>query len=66
MGWGTAIGKIFDWIPGRKENLRNKIDNVKREMAGLSKKKPFLLVDADDYAKLADKLRVYEQACKNN
>jgi hypothetical protein len=65
MGWGEAIGKIFDWIPGRRETYRNQIENVKREIYVLQSKRPFTDADSDKYVKLASKLRQLEEKAKN-
>lgn len=66
MGWGEAIGKIFNWIPGREEHRRNKIEDIKREMSIIQKRHPFSDSDADRYERLAGELRRLEQKAKND
>jgi len=56
-GWGSAIGKLFDWLPGRRESMQNKIDAIKKEMYGIQQKRPF---DSARYERLADQLRDLE------
>lgn len=58
LGWGSAVGKIFDWIPKKRESLQNRIDATKKEMENVINKTPF---DSVHYCKLADKLRLLEQ-----
>ena len=65
MSWGDIIGKIFDWIPGRREHYRNQIENIKRELYELQDRKPFTSDDSDKYVKLASKLRQLEEQAKN-
>lgn len=66
MGWGEAIGKIFNWIPGRSEHRRNKIEDIKREIAQIQKRHPFSDRDAARYEFLAGELRRLEQKAKNS
>lgn len=35
MSWGDIIGKVFDWIPGRSEYDRKRIDDIKHEIDAL-------------------------------
>ena len=64
MSWGAVLGKIFDWLPGRRENYRNQIENIKRQMDEI-KKKPYSASNSWKYDRLADKLRTLEQKAKN-
>lgn len=64
MGWGDVFGKVFDWIPGRRESYRIQIEQIKREMDTLAKKKPFDTRDSIRYGQLADRLRVLEAKVK--
>jgi len=64
MSVWNAVGKIFDWIPGRREHYRNKIEEIQREMDklqayGLSGKR------AVKYKLLAKQLRVLRDRTKN-
>jgi len=63
-GWGSAVGKIFDWMPGRHENIRNKIDKIKREMDEITKGNQ-TNKSTDRYHKLSDRLQRYEEKAKN-
>ena len=60
-GWGSAIGKLFDWLPGRRESLQNKIDTIKREMAHVQQTRPF---NSNKYERLAEQLQLVEAAEK--
>ena len=64
-GWGSAVGRIFDWLPGRRESYRNKIDKIKREMDAIQSKNDFSNADADKYIKLAGKLQNLESKARN-
>lgn len=66
MSWGNIIEKIFDWIPGRKEHYRNKIEDIKRRLYELQKSIPFTTRDADEYMQLSSQLRKLEQKTKND
>jgi hypothetical protein len=62
MGWegiGTLIGKVADWLPGKREALQNKIDKIKKEMYEIQQIRPF---NSRKYELLADQLRDAEQA----
>lgn len=64
MSWGEAIGKVFSWIPTKREHERNRIADIEREMdelqeQGLNGKR------ADRYVDLAIKLRKLRQKAKN-
>ena len=62
MGWGEAVGKIFDWFPGRAEARRNKIEQLEREQDALRKRPntPANVIRLDDIARELGKL--YAQA----
>ena len=66
FGWGDAIGKIFDWLPGRKESIRNRIEKTKREMDDLQKQQPWNFDRAKRYALLASRLRKLESEAANS
>jgi hypothetical protein len=57
FGWGSAIGKVLDWLPGRRESLNNRIDKVKQEMSDVVNRKPF---DNPRYIRLANELSKLE------
>lgn len=65
FGWGDAIGKIFDWLPGRRESIRTRIDKTKRDMDELQKQKPWNFALAKRYALLASRLRKLEAEAAN-
>jgi hypothetical protein len=65
MGWegiGTLIGKVSDFIPGRREAMQNKMDKIKKEMYELQNKKAPKLADTLRYGKLADELQQLEKS----
>lgn len=64
-GWGSAIGKIFDWLPGRKESRRNKEAKLRREYEEILKKDwtPALAVKLEHIAK---QLRIISEKNKND
>lgn len=57
IGWGSAVGKLFDWLPGRRESMVNKIESLKKEMDSVIQKKPF---DPARYERLAMQLHDLE------
>lgn len=64
MGWGEAIGKIFNWLPRREEHRRNQIDEIKREMDRITKGKSTHR-SRTRYEHLSNKLRKLEQDATN-
>jgi len=64
MGWGDVIGKIFDWIPNRREHYRNKIEDIKNEMDRLQKE-GLTGKRADKFIALAKLLRNLREKAKN-
>lgn len=49
MGWdgiGTLIGKVADWLPGRKESKENRIAKLQKENDELQKEKPLSVKSA--------------------
>ncbi len=58
------INKIFDWLPGRREHYRNKIEDVQNEMDKLQKQ-GLNGARADKYIKLAEQLRNLRRKAKN-
>lgn len=46
LGWGSALGKIFDWIPGRKESKENQIQRLLNESSKLAKEIPLSATSA--------------------
>lgn len=57
-GIGKVLGKVTEWVPGRRESLNNTIDKIKQEMADVQNKKPF---DTVKYERLCKQLRNAEQ-----
>ena len=39
MGWGQLLGKISEYVQGRNERRRNKLDKLKRKYEELRKSK---------------------------
>jgi len=65
-GWGTIIGKIFDWIPGRKESMLNRIKSIKEEMHELQTKKGKVLArDIVTLERLSRELSVLQERVGN-
>ena len=65
-GWGEVFSKIFDFIPGRKESLANKISKLERQLDVLQK---ISNPDASDklrYNIVAEQLRQARELAKNN
>lgn len=62
MSWGKILDKVFDWIPGRSETRRNKIDRLEREQNELlhQPKTPMRLKRLDDIA--SELSRMYTDA----
>ena len=58
------INKIFDWIPGRREHYRNKIEEIEREMDDLQKQ-GLAGSRADKYELLSKRLRDLRRKAKN-
>lgn len=65
LGWGTAVGWLFDRIGDKKQNLRNRIDKIEREMDEIQKKASHAPSDRDRYAILSIKLREAHNQLKN-
>lgn len=65
-GWGDFFGKIADWVPGRKESIANRIENLKRKLNEIQNRKPYSSRDAIEYGNIAEQLRQAEQQAKNN
>ena len=59
MGWGSAIGKIFDWLPGKAERCRAKIREIKHEMDAILQD-DYSFTAKCHYDKLAKLLAEYE------
>lgn len=64
MGWGEVLGKIFEWIPGRKEYYRAKITKIKQKMDLLVQQRS-TVARRREYKRLADQLWVYEEKIRN-
>jgi len=65
-GFWEVLGKVSNWFPKRQEHRRNRIEDIKKEMAKIQAKKPFVARDADRYAKLSSQLSRLQQQAKNN
>jgi len=63
-GWGTAVGKIFDWLPGRVEARRNKEEKLRRKYEELLKK-PCTPSNVSKLISITNKLRVIAEKNKN-
>jgi len=64
MSWGEIIGKVFNWIPNRREHYRNKIEEIENEMDDLQKR-GLSGKYAVRYERLALKLRNLRKKAKN-
>lgn len=61
-GWGDVFGKIFDWLPGRKESMLNRIRAIKEEMHAIQTKPGKLTAnDAVKLVRLANELSLLEE-----
>lgn len=56
-GWGSAIGKIFDWIPGRREAKESEIARLRNENAKLAQQHPLPANAADRMQRNADRIK---------
>lgn len=56
-GWGSVFGKLFDWVPGRKESKLTKIDKLLRENAQLQKETPLSAKTAERIIRNADTIK---------
>jgi len=59
------INKIFDWIPGRREHYRNKIEEIKREMDKLQKEGLNSDSTVNKYMRLTVQLRNLREKAEN-
>jgi hypothetical protein len=64
VGWGDVFGKVFDWIPGRKETRANRIEKLEREQDELQKK-PATPDNIKRMGVIADQLRILYAQSKN-
>jgi len=58
------LDKIFDWLPGRREHIRNKIEDIQDEM-DILQKQGLSGSRADKYERLALQLRAFRKKAKN-
>lgn len=56
-GLGDVVGKVFDWLPGRKEAKENSIAKLLRENAELQKQHPLSSTNAGRIADNADRIK---------
>lgn len=61
-GWGNVFGKIFDWLPGKDEATRNKIEKLKRQYNELMEKDATPVNRAKLASISAELTRLFEQA----
>lgn len=66
MALFEVLGKIFNWVPKREEHRRKEIDKTKRQMHKITNSDGNYNRDYDKYKRLADKLRVLEEAAINS
>lgn len=60
MGWdgiGTLIGKLSDWLPGKRESYQNQIERLIDENAKLAKEYPLSAKTADRIANNLDRIK---------
>ena len=65
MSWGDVFGKVFDWLPGRMEHLKNQIEKLEREQDALTRQAPSAK-NVVRMGRIADELRVLYARLKNN
>ena len=63
--WGKVFGKVADWVPGRKEYRRSKIQVLRKKISELQKKKCFTPDDSAKYVKYTARLRKIQQQIEN-
>ena len=63
-GIGALVEKVCNYIPGREESIRNRIDKIKREMDEITKQ-PNSTDSIIKFSRLAAKLRVEESKLQN-
>ena len=56
-GWGNVFGKIFDFLPGRRESKQNQIDRLLRENEQIQKKPHLSVRDAEHYSINTDRIK---------
>lgn len=64
MSWGSVLGKIFDWVPGRNEHRRNQIDEIQKQMSKIQMG-DYNTKQLKLYTSLAIKLRKLQDQAKN-
>lgn len=64
-GWGDAVGKIFDWLPGKKEAKLNEIAKLQRQNDEYQKEIPMSAVTSGKYILNADRIkRLHEELAR--
>jgi len=62
FGWGSAIGKIFSWVPSKRQVQQEKINKLKREINELQNRKSYDGVTATLYvARVAELFEAEEK-----
>ena len=61
---GKVLGKAADWVPDKKEYLRNKISQTKRKLYELQSKPPSV-GNSMSYESLSQQLRLLEEKARN-
>lgn len=56
-GWGDAIGKIFDWLPGRRESKESEIQRLLKENEKIEKEKPLSSASVSRFERNADRIK---------
>ena len=56
-GWGNVFGKIFDWLPGKRESKQNQIDRLLRENEQMQKKPHLSFRDVEHYQFNVDRIK---------
>lgn len=64
MSWGQVLGKVFDWIPNKKEHLRNKIQSLERKIDEIQAE-PYTSSNRAKYVMLTDELQKARQQLEN-
>lgn len=65
LSWGTAIGKIFSWIPSKKESKENELERLQRETTQLQGKADFSDSDAVILKRNINRIKQLRSEIKN-
>jgi len=57
FGWGNVFGKIFDWLPGRRESKESEIVRLINENAELAKEYPLSINGGNRIVRNANRIK---------